>query len=161
MNVLYLKSKDSFMNITQIEKCLENLTVDTPAKFGIMTPHHMVEHLTITVKISYNRIKIPEFELNEKQHLQKKALLDTPLEFPKGILAPGMNAGELMPLRSADLAEAKKQLMASVLAYHEFFAADPHAKSVHPRFGKLTYAEWERFHPKHFKHHFEQFRIWQ
>ncbi|WP_026967742.1 DUF1569 domain-containing protein [Algoriphagus terrigena] len=149
------------MDIELIEKSLEKLGPDTPAKFGVMTPQHMIEHLTVTIKISYNRIKIPEFELTEKQRLQKAALLDTPLDFPKGVLAPGMNVGELMPLRSSDLAEAKKQLLNSISAYHGFFTADPMANSVHPRFGKLGYAEWERFHPKHFKHHFEQFGIWE
>ena len=147
------------MNIELIEKTLEKLTADTSRIFGIMTPQHMVEHLTITIKISYNRIKVPEFDLSEKQNSQKRAFLDTPMDFPKGVLAPGMTAGELMPLRSSDLAEAKQQLLSSISAYHTFFAADPTATSIHPRFGKLTYTEWERFHPKHFKHHFEQFGI--
>lgn len=149
------------MDIELIEKSLEKLGTDTLAKFGIMTPQHMIEHLTVTIKISYNRIKIPEFELSEKQKFQKAALLDTPMDFPKGVLAPGMDIGELMPLRRSNLAEAKKQLLSSILGYHDFFTTDSTATSVHPRFGKLDYAEWERFHRKHFKHHFEQFGIWE
>ena len=144
-----------------IQKSLERLATDTPASFGIMTPQHMVEHLTLTVKISYNRIKIPEFDLSEKQKLQKTALLDTALEFPKGVFAPGMKAGELIPLRNKNLSEAKEQLLDSISAYHTYFASNPTVTTVHPRFGQLTYAEWERFHPKHFKHHFEQFGIWE
>ena len=149
------------MDIELIEKRLEKLGTDTPAKFGVMTPQHMIEHLTVTIKISYNRIKIPEFELSEKQKFQKATLLDTPMDFPKGVLAPGMNVGELMPLKSSYLAEAKKQLLSSILAYHDFFTTNPTATPVHPRLGKLDYAEWESFHPKHFKHHFEQFGIWE
>ena len=126
-----------------------------------MTPQHMLEHLTLTVKISYNRIKIPEFEPSEKQQFQKRALLDTTMEFPRGILAPNMKSGELLPLRNNNLEEAKEQLIESLTGYDAFFNSDPEATTVHPRFGKLNYSEWERFHPKHFKHHFEQFGIWE
>lgn len=143
-----------------IEKKLNKLNTDTPAQFGIMSPQHMVEHLTVTVKIAYNRIKIPEFEPGEKQKFQKRALLDTDMDFPRGVIAPGMKTGDLMPLRSENLDEAKQQLVDSIIAYNTFFESSPDIKTVHPRFGKLNYQEWERFHPKHFEHHFKQFGIW-
>ena len=148
------------MKIELIKNSLETLAADTPAQFGIMTPQHMIEHLTVTVKISYGRIKIPNFELSEKQKFQKTALLDTNLEFPKGVMAPGMTTGELTSLRNTNLFKAQEQLQDSILAYHAHFTSDPTATTVHPRFGQLTYVEWERFHRKHFKHHFEQFGIW-
>tara|TARA_R110002020_G_scaffold436289_4_gene646497 strand:+ start:689 stop:1135 length:447 start_codon:yes stop_codon:yes gene_type:complete len=143
-----------------IEKKLKRLNEDTPAQFGIMTPQHMVEHLTITVKIAYNRIMIPDFEPSEKQKVQKRALLDTEIPFPKGVKAPGLNAGDLMPLRSQNLDDAKQQLLDSIIAYNTFFESSPDFTTVHPRFGKLNYSEWEKFHPKHFEHHFKQFGIW-
>jgi oxepin-CoA hydrolase/3-oxo-5,6-dehydrosuberyl-CoA semialdehyde dehydrogenase len=143
-----------------IEKKLKKLNADTPAQFGIMTPQHMVEHLTVTVKIAYNRIKIPEFEPNEKQKFQKRALLNSDMEFPRGVVAPGMNAEDLMPLRSSNLDEAKQQVLDSITAYNTYFELDTDGTTVHPRFGKLTYAEWEIFHLKHFEHHFKQFGIW-
>lgn len=149
------------MDTQIIEKKLDKLKIDTPAEFGIMTPQHMVEHLTITVKISYNKIKITDFELSEKQKYQKKALLDTPMDFPRGVTAPGMDEGELIPLRNSTLEEAKKQLVSSITDYNTFFKLSPTATTVHPRFGRLNYAEWEKFHPKHFKHHFKQFGIWE
>ena len=143
-----------------IEKKLKKLNPDTPAQFGIMSPQHMVEHLTVTIKIAYNRIKIPEFVPSEKQKFQKRALLDTDMVFPKGVVAPGLKAGALIPLRSVNLDEAKQQLLDSIIAYNTFFESSPDITTVHPRFGKLNYAEWERFHPKHFEHHFKQFGIW-
>lgn len=149
------------MDSTTIEKKLTALEVDSPAKFGIMTPQHMVEHLTLTVKISYNRIKIPEFEPSEKQQFQKNSLLESAMEFPQGIIAPNMNSGELLKLRNNNLEEAKEQLIESITEYNTFFQSDPDATTVHPRFGKLKYSEWEKFHPKHFKHHFTQFGIWE
>ena len=149
------------MDAKQIEKELKNLGNDTPSLFGIMTPQHMVEHLTVTVKISYNRIKIPEFELSEKQKFQKSALLDSPMEFPVGVKAPGLKHEELMPLRSSNLEEAKQQLISSLVAYNSFFELDPNATTVHPRFGLLKYEVWQRFHPKHFKHKLKQCECWE
>jgi hypothetical protein len=149
------------METEKIKTQLEKLTADTPASFGIMTPQHMLEHLTLTVKISYDRIRVPDFEPSEELKLQKTALLDTEMEFPKGLKAPGMKGVELLPLKNANLSEAKEQLLSSIEAYHTYFASNPNATTVHPRFGKLTFAEWERFHTKHFKHHFGQFGIWQ
>ena len=147
------------MESTTIEERLKKLKADTPAQFGIMSPQHMVEHLTVTVKIAYNRIQIPDFEPSEKQKSQKLALLETNMDFPKGVIAPGMKAGDLLPLRSSNLAEAKQQLIASITAYNTFFESYPDTTTVHPRFGMLNYKEWEKFHPKHFEHHFKQFGI--
>lgn len=147
------------MDSKNIEKRLKKLNSDIVPEFGIMTAQHMVEHLTITVKMSYNRIKIPEFEPSEKQQFQKRALLDSPMDFPRGIVAPGLKAGDLIPLRSVNLEDAKQHLLESITAYTTFFESDPDLQTVHPRFGRLNYAEWEKFHPKHFKHHFEQFGI--
>ncbi len=147
------------MDTSKIAQRLEKLREHTLAQFGIMTPQHMVEHLTLTVKISYNRIKIPEFVPNEKQLAQKRILLDTPAQFPLGVVAPGTTAGDLLPLKYTSLSEAKEQLLASLNAYNGYFHSTPDATSVHPRFGSLNHAEWERFHRKHFEHHLEQFGL--
>lgn len=146
------------MDSSLIESQLKILNPDTPAQFGIMTPQHMVEHLTITVKLSSGRIKLPEFEPNEKQLMQKQALIYSEMEFPKGILAPN-SKGELSDLRFPDLDTAKEKLIQSIQEYEEVFKNNPDFKSIHPRFGFLTHEEWEKFHHKHFTHHFGQFGI--
>ena len=89
-----------------IQSRLENLTEQSERKFGIMSPQHMVEHLILTVKLSYGRIKLPEFEPTEKQLQQKHALVYTDLEFPKGVKAPGLGEN-LLDLRFSDLKAAK------------------------------------------------------
>ena len=63
------------------------------------------------------------------------------MEFPRSILAPNMNPGELLPLRNSSLEEAKKQLIESLIGYNKFFNSTPDACPVHPRFGKLNYLE--------------------
>ncbi len=103
-----------------IESRLKNLTETSERQFGIMTPQHMVEHLILTVKLSYGRIKIPEFEPNEKQLMQKQALIYSEIQFPRGVRAPGLGE-ELLELRFPDLETSKLQLLKSIEEYDSFF----------------------------------------
>lgn len=146
------------MERESIETRIAGLTKDTLAKFGIMTPQHMVEHLTLTVKISYGRIKLPEFEPTEKQLAQKQALIYSDIEFPKGIKAPVIGE-RLLELRYQNLEIAKAELLKSIDSYNNHFTEFGDEQTIHPRFGKLTHDEWERFHSKHFQHHLSQFGI--
>ena len=135
---------------------LQNLTLQSEAKFGILTPQHMVEHLIITVKLSSGRIPIPSFEPNEKQLARKQALLFTDIPFPQGIKAPGL-PDTLLELRYPDLETAKTELIKSYDAYHLLFQENPTLLTPHPGFGLLNYKEWELFHAKHIDHHLGQF----
>lgn len=146
------------MDRNSIESRIANLTRESLANFGIMTPQHMVEHLTLTIKISYGRIKLPDFVPTEKQLAQKQALIYTDLEFPKGIKAPGIG-GSLLDLRYPNLETAKSELIKSIDEYNNHFNEFKGDYTIHPRFGKLNHDEWERFHRKHFHHHLSQFGI--
>ncbi|OOG70118.1 DUF1569 domain-containing protein [Algoriphagus sp. A40] len=146
------------MERKSIESRIAGLTKDTLAQFGIMTPQHMVEHLTLTVKISYGRIKLPEFEPNEKQLAQKQALINSDIKFPIGIKAPVIG-DKLLDLRYENLETAKTELVKSIDDYNQHFSEFQNDQTIHPRFGKLNYEEWERFHKKHFQHHLSQFGL--
>lgn len=141
-----------------IQSRLENLTEQSERRFGIMSPQHMVEHLILTIKLSYGRIKLPDFEPTEKQLQQKHALIYTDLEFPIGVRAPGLGEN-LLDLRFPDLNSAKSELLKSINDYLVFFENNPNELTIHPRFGKLTFTEWELFHKKHFEHHLAQFGV--
>ncbi|MDX5340781.1 MAG: hypothetical protein LPK25_17275, partial [Cyclobacteriaceae bacterium] len=78
------------MNVQEINSRLESLKEDSQPIFGKMTAQHMIEHLILTIKISYGRIKIPHFEPSERQLKEKQNLLYTVMEFPEGIKAPGL-----------------------------------------------------------------------
>ncbi|MDA0315766.1 MAG: DUF1569 domain-containing protein [Bacteroidetes bacterium] len=135
---------------------LQHLGLQSQARFGILTPQHMVEHLILTLKMSSGRIPIPEIVPNEKQLSQKQALLFTDIPFPLGIKIPGL-PNTLLELRFADLETAKSALIASWDAYQLVFKENPSLLTPHPRFGLLNHEEWERFHAKHLDHHLGQF----
>ncbi|MHA7131967.1 DUF1569 domain-containing protein [Algoriphagus namhaensis] len=123
-----------------------------------MTAQHMVEHLILTVKLSYGRIKIPEFTPDERQLAMKQKLLFELDEFPKGIKAPGLG-DKLLPLRYQNLTEAKEELITSLRAYAAYYHDNEGATHIHPRFGGLNKSEWDLFHQKHFGHHLGQFGL--
>ncbi len=135
---------------------LQQLSLQSKAKFGILTPQHMVEHLILTLKMSAGRIQIPEIVPTEKQLAQKQALLFTDFPFPQGIKAPGLPA-TLLELRYLDLETAKAELIKSYEAYQLLFQENPTKHTPHPRFGLLNFDEWQRFHAKHMNHHLGQF----
>lgn len=144
--------------IDQLEVKLHKLQANLTPEFGIMSPQHMIEHLILTLKLSYGRIKIPEFEPSEKHLSYKEKLLYQLDEFPIGIRAPGLSA-ETLPLRFKSLDEAKIELVTSQERYTTFFKESPDKKTMHPKFGPMSKAEWDVFHKKHFVHHFKQFNI--
>ena len=146
----------SVMNKETLTQRLHELNLNTEAKFGILTPQHMVEHLILTLKMAAGRIPIPDFVPTEKQLAGKQALLFTDIPFPQGIKAPGL-PDTLLDLRFPDLATAKAELIKSWDAYQQLFHENPTKQTLHPRFGLLNFEEWERFHAKHMDHHLSQF----
>ncbi|NVJ87555.1 MAG: DUF1569 domain-containing protein [Algoriphagus sp.] len=146
------------MEIQKIKNWLSHLEGDQVASFGKMTPQHMVEHLTLTVKISSGRIKIPPFQPKEKQLEMKRQLLETDMDFPKEIKFPN-DPGKLLDLRFPNLETAKTKLIQGLEEFEAYFQENPASKTVHPVLGELDKKEWDRFHQKHFAHHFSQFGI--
>lgn len=147
------------MDINYFKEKLEKLNEKSTAQFGEMTPQHMVEHLTLTHKIAYGRVQIPEFEPSEAQLEMKRKLLHTDMGFPQGIKMPGRESG-LPPLRFPDLETAKTKLLQAIEEHNTSYRNNTKLKTIHPRFGYLNHMEWELFHHKHFQHHFTQFGIW-
>lgn len=139
-----------------LQQRLNLLTAASAAQFGILTPQHMLEHLILTLKLSVGRIPMTDFVHNEKQLAQKQALLYTDIPFPQGIKAPGI-PDTLMELRFPDLESAKQGLLTSWNTYQEVFEQQPDKTTIHPRFGPLNHADWEKFHAKHMNHHLGQF----
>ena len=64
-------TKKQFL-VGEIQGILENLKTDTPAKFGLMTAQHMVEHLIWITKVSVKRYGEPANPPTEGQQKFKK-----------------------------------------------------------------------------------------
>ncbi|SMD43038.1 Protein of unknown function [Aquiflexum balticum DSM 16537] len=147
------------LHASQLQDSLTILKSDSKPLFGKMTAQHMVEHLTITLKLSIGKIKYPTFTPSERALIAKNNLLFTELEMGKGMTPPN-DTGELYPLKYPDLEKAKTAFLQAWDEYIAYYEKNEGASEVHPRFGHLNKDEWSRFHFKHFMHHFKQFGVW-
>lgn len=128
---------------------------DAVPAWGKMTPQHMVEHLILTTRCSNGKLRIECFSEKEKLPTLKRFLMSTrPL--PKDFINPAIGA-DLLPLEFPDLETAIENLKIEIKDYFVFFERNPNATPMNPTFGELNRDEWNTFHIKHFKHHFEQF----
>ncbi|GHE52066.1 hypothetical protein [Roseivirga thermotolerans] len=153
------------MEITRAEQYLKkdapihlaDLTEESAATWGKMTPQHMVEHLIITFKMSVGKINIPIVTQEEEWPATKAYLMkDSPMR--RNVPSPVGN-NELLPLRFPDLHTAKTKLLEETLSFLEFAREQPDFIANHPFGGPMKASEWLLFHRKHFKHHFIQFGL--
>ncbi|MEM6806450.1 MAG: DUF1569 domain-containing protein [Bacteroidota bacterium] len=140
----------------EIPKALDLIDENSPAKFGIMTPQHMVEHLGALFYLGRKEVGLPCITPDEKLP-EMQAWLDTDEPFWREFQAVGVPKNGLMDLRFPNLDEAKSRLISARDAFYKFHNENPEAKILHPVFGKIGLEAWERFHYKHCIHHLQQF----
>ncbi len=138
---------------------LEKLTVEHPAKWGLMSPQHMVEHLGSTFMISNGKTRLPDPPLPPEQLARRREkFFANTAGFPQNVQNPILGDG-LQPLRFENLEAAKAKFLAAAAAFWAFWAENPDEKLVHPIFGGLDFWEWQEFHRRHVSHHFAQFGL--
>jgi len=145
-------------NIEETIGKLNTLTPDTKPLFGMMTPQHMVEHLTMTIKASSGKFSVPQRSTPEEAEAAKARLIYTDAEVPQGLKSPLMGEG-LPEYVHPNLEGAINELKGELEYFENYYAQNAEAKHVQPRLGPLSHDEWKIFHGKHFKHHFKQFGL--
>jgi oxepin-CoA hydrolase/3-oxo-5,6-dehydrosuberyl-CoA semialdehyde dehydrogenase len=143
----------TYLQEDAIEK-INSLDGDAKPNFGIMTAQHMIEHLVKTIKFSIKNYGEAPSEPTEK-HLGFKKFIFSDMSF--GETKP--EKAKLEELKYATLVEAKEGFAEAIDRFFDFFDKNPDAQPYNDFFGALSKAELERFHYKHFKHHFKQFNL--
>lgn len=147
------------MNSESIPFYLSKLTENTQAKWGMMTPQHMVEHLEDSYRIATGEIW--DFDISTPEEYIEKVqstLWDyTPM--PQGYKMPLMKENELETLRHPDLETAKQKMLEAREAYVDYYKENPDVLQKNAVFGYLNKYEWYLLERKHLNHHFEQFGL--
>ena len=152
------KSPFQEINRKNVEGYLAKLTEQSTAKWGIMTPQHMVEHLTHGLHSAVNKIKLDVH--TPEEHLEKYTdSLYNYYPFPKNSKTPVLEDGVLADLEYADLNEAKAKFLEGFDAFELYYKENPEATANNAVFGPLDKDLWDLMNRKHFNHHFEQFSI--
>jgi oxepin-CoA hydrolase/3-oxo-5,6-dehydrosuberyl-CoA semialdehyde dehydrogenase len=152
--------KSPFVEINRknVESYLDKLTEDTKAKWGIMTPQHMIEHLGMGFLNAMGKVKLDVVTPEEQLEKYQDSLWNY-YPMPKNFKLPILKENETEELRYADLQEAKEAFLKAWDKYEEFFKENPDAETNNAIFGPLDKDQWELLNRKHFNHHFEQFGL--
>ncbi len=135
---------------------LRSLEPDQPRRWGRMSCHEMVCHLTDAFEMGLGERPVQPVTPRLPRPLMKVIAFQVPLPWPRGFPAPRelrqRSGGGTPPVDfRRDLAEAER-------AMHRFAETggrlDGH---VHPIFGPLSTWEWLRWAYLHTDHHLRQF----
>ena len=157
VNLSHLEDIDRKEFLTkELPNLLVNLNNNTVPTFGLMTPQHMIEHLTWIIKSSVKRYGEPEGAPTEKQlgfkrFIQKGAIFEhRPNKKTKA---------DLPELKYPSLEKAMEQLPIAIDRFYTHFEAQPDFKSFSPIMGELSFQELELFHFMHVRYHLWQFGL--
>ena len=140
----------------EVPKLMAQLKPDTEPRFGLMTPQHMVEHLTLGVKTSVKRYGEPEGtptdrQLGFKRFIEKGAIFE---HRPNN-----KTKADLPELKYKSLEEALQQIPVAVERFYNHFEANQDFKAYSAFMGELGFEELELFHYMHFRYHLWQFGL--
>jgi hypothetical protein len=138
------------------ERRLATLTPETSRRWGTLTAHEMVCHLSDSFRgMLRERTSSPAPSSSLQRQLTRLIALHTPLPWPKGIQTrPEADPRRLgtRPIAFEPDREHLRQLMRRFVAPDATYAA-------HPMFGTLSRREWMIWGHRHVDHHFRQFGI--
>lgn len=137
----------------KVPEMLKGLRADATPQWGMMTPQHMLEHLAKITKSSVKRYGEPPAEPTEGQ-LKFKAFANGG-EFRKN----ETKAGKLEDLHYKSFEEACHAVIDGIERFYKAFEQNPDLQPYNPIMGALSFEELQRFHHKHYLHHFEQFGL--
>ncbi len=133
---------------------IDTIDASKEGNFGLMTPQHMIEHMTQVFKASTKRYGEPEGEptksaLGFKRFIAKGAVLKyRPSDKTKA---------DLPALKYETFEEAKAALLEGVNRFYAHYDANADFLSYSPVMGEFSFDEWELFHYMHARHHLYQF----
>lgn len=160
--ILTLVAKESkfiALNEEVIQESLDKLTAKSEAKFGILTPQHMLEHLeeffTMVTGETEVNVETTDEEMIEK--LQDWLYTQKPIR--QGNHYSRLPKNSLAELKHKNLEVAKEQFMEELKKFQIYFKRYPEAERNHPKFGKINKEMWELFMRKHIDYHFDQFGL--
>jgi len=149
---------DIIKNREKVFELLNSLDANALPLFGKMSPQHMVEHLTSTVKMANGKMPV-QLKVSEESARETKAnVIYTDYQMEPGIKSALLGDAP-PPYVNSSLAEAIEELKKELADFDEYFQQHPDATPIQHRMGALTQDEWVVLYNKHFAHHLRQFGL--
>ncbi len=155
-----VQKKNPYISIDEesLRSRLANLTEDTKAKWGILKPQHMIEHLEMQYQISMEKIHV---RLSTPPERLEKFIEFVYNHQPmmRGFYNTMLKRDELEPLKYESLSKAIDKLLETREKYETFFKENKGKLTLNPTFGPMSKFEWDMLNRKHIHHHFKQFGL--
>ena len=130
------------------------LRADSARKWGKMTCHQMICHLSDSFLIGLGEKRASPVKLPIPRAMARFVALYVPLQWPKGIATrPEVEQG-IGGTAPADFLGDRKRL---VRAIEKFTATQEFSSVAHPMFGEMPAKDWLRWGYLHSDHHLRQF----
>jgi len=139
----------------EILERLSNLLPDSHRRWGRMTPHQMICHLSDSFKSRLGEKQISSISNPFTRTVVKWIALYAPLPWPRGVKTRPEADQEIGGTPPDDFEIDRRQLFALI----ERFTAPAKDTEFHPHplFGDMSEAEWMRWGYLHCDHHLRQF----
>ena len=142
----------------KVPAIINNIKGDEPAIWGIMTVHHMIEHLVLPLNFAIGTMPITLMISEEKIPKQLEYLFSTN-GMPKNFKPAFLPTDKTIPLVHHSLEESKQYLINTVTIFLETIHKPDFTTKLNPFYGELNKNGWLTFQYKHFAHHFMQFGL--
>jgi len=136
---------------------LKKLKADEKPQWGVLSAQGMVEHMTDSIGIAWERLKEPMQTAPESLEKAKGfAMSDKP--FKPNTKNTYMSETPA-PLRNANMEDAIQELENEILLFTTHYQFNEGAIVTNPFFGDMNYKEWVHLLHKHAIHHLKQFSV--
>lgn len=142
---------------TELRRRLDGFRPDAERRWGTMTPHEAVVHMTDLFRMALGERPLPDKSSWFSRTLMRWVGLHTPIPWPRGIRAPR----EVDQAREGTPPESWDRDLEALRGALDRFVDDPEALdgNVHAVLGPLTRREWGVWGYRHTDHHLRQFGL--
>ena len=130
------------------------LTPSSERRWGRMTPHQMVCHLSDACRAALGERRLPVIGTLWERTVIRWLAIHTNATWPQGVRTVQEADQEFGGTRPTEFARDVDELRGLI---QRFGGADAQLSGDHPLFGTLSVAEWDRFSYRHADHHLRQF----
>jgi hypothetical protein len=152
-----MKSFHNQSDKTAILQRLRQLKPDSPRRWGRMTPHQAVCHLSDAFRATMGERAASPASDAKPRTLLKFIALKTPIPWPKGYKTRPEIDQEQGGTRPVEFARDVQELERLIERFTR--AEKDYKPGAHPVFGVLTEREWLRWAYLHMDHHLRQFGV--
>ena len=152
-----LKTLANPSDTAELRRRLSHLSADSARRWGRMTAHQMVCHLTDAFLMGTGQKPVSSARGWHNRTVVKWIALYVPVRWPAGIATRpevDQEIGGTKPGTFASDLAALDALLQRAASEHEFFHGRPH-----PIFGPLSRGAWLRWGYLHVDHHLRQFGV--